>query len=107
MKTLQDVKMPDKASRFNDMTTIWKWELKLQTIQEISMPVGAKILCAQLQRGIPCIWASCNPALDRSMRIIKCIVTGEECTIIDDYKYISTLIYEDGLTVIHIYELKR
>ena len=38
------------------MKSIWKQYLKVQDVQKILLPKGAKILCVQVQKGIPCLW---------------------------------------------------
>ncbi len=43
------------------MRTIWKYVIPLQNEVAVDLPRGAKILCVQSQRGIPCIWALVDP----------------------------------------------
>ena len=39
------------------MKTIWKYPITEDSYQEIQMPLDAEILCVQLQRNIPTLWA--------------------------------------------------
>ena len=38
------------------MKTILKYPLKVTDSQDVLMPVGAQILCVQMQRETPCLW---------------------------------------------------
>lgn len=39
------------------MKRIFKYQLQINDLQNLNLPVGAKILSVQAQRGIPCLWA--------------------------------------------------
>ena len=41
--------------------TIWKYELKIDDLQNVIMPIGAEILSVQMQNETPCLWALVNP----------------------------------------------
>jgi hypothetical protein len=42
----------------------------------VLMPVGAKILSVQVQRGVPCLWALCDPEARLVRRSLKVYGTG-------------------------------
>ncbi|MCH7561606.1 MAG: hypothetical protein IIC67_09640 [Thaumarchaeota archaeon] len=42
------------------MHCIWKFELKIEEEQSITMPDGAEILCVHNQNGVGCLWAKVN-----------------------------------------------
>jgi hypothetical protein len=90
---------------------IHKSLLRLIPIQCITLPVDAKILDVQVQRGIPCIWfefeetpfSNTTAYCDREFVIIG---TGIKVDVEDDVKleYIGTFQLEDGDLVLHVYE---
>ena len=41
--------------------TIWKYKLKIDILQEIIMPIGARILSVQMQSNTPCLWVLVDP----------------------------------------------
>lgn len=54
------------------MSVIYKYPLVVDGSQDIRMPEGARILCVQVQRETPCIWAAvdANPHVLRRLRIL-------------------------------------
>jgi hypothetical protein len=57
--------------------TIWKYELKIDDLQNVIMPVGAEILSVQMQNETPCLWALVNPdEKDTDARYIETFGTG-------------------------------
>lgn len=81
--------------------TIWKYQLLMTDEQCVNLPRGAEILCAQIQRGAPCIWVKCDPKLPTSARRIFIYGTGHE--IGAAYKrYIGTV--QCGDLVFHVFE---
>jgi len=67
--------------------TIWKYELKIEGLQNIIMPIGAKILSVQIQNETPCLWALVNPEeKDTDARNIETFGTGH------------TVCYDSGVT---------
>ena len=90
---------------------IWKFTLDVTRIQNILMPVGAKILCVQAKEGVGCLWAECDPDAKKKPRTIITLATGAEWP--DDVlssrlTYIGTYqqIYQQvgGVYVWHVYE---
>jgi hypothetical protein len=57
--------------------TIWKYELKIDDLQNVIMPIGAEILSVQMQNETPCLWALVNPdEKDTDTRYIETFGTG-------------------------------
>lgn len=79
---------------------IYKYPLKLEVVQKVEMPEDAKILSAQLQNGVLCIWALVSTDRELEDRTIHTIGTGWETDFL--YKFIST-VQIDGL-VWHIFD---
>jgi len=57
---------------------IWKYELEVTDLQRVSMPVGAKPICVQVQGDLLCLWAEVNtePERPRGGRTFEIIGTG-------------------------------
>jgi len=60
------------------METIYKYELEITDLQEISIPDKAKILTVQLQHGTPCLWCLVNPEMHLRPYHIVTKVTGRD-----------------------------
>lgn len=88
------------------MRKIFKYPLDARERQEISMPIGAKILCVQMQDGEPKIWADVNESLTKEDRSILIFGTGSTMPL-NDMKYIGTYQVAGGRFVFHVYELLK
>jgi hypothetical protein len=71
---------------------------------EIEMPVGAEILCVQVQYGTAKIWALVDDPTITEKRKFRIKVTGEEFNRFD-LKYIGTVQLHDGHFVGHLFEI--
>ncbi len=85
------------------MKTIWKFELKVQDVQEISMPHEAEMLTVQIQGGIPYLWCLVAPDMHKRVYIIKTIGTGHAVSDEFDSKYIGTYQLASGNFVGHVF----
>lgn len=83
--------------------TVHKYPILVVDEQIVQMPIGAEILCAQVQCGTICLWALVEPNLTKEPRRIEIVGTGHE---IDeaDRKYIGTVQMRDGALVWHVFE---
>ncbi len=83
--------------------TIWKYQLAITDIQQVLMPDGAQLLCAQMQNGSLCLWAFVDPEAEKRVRTIEVIGTGHQN---DDVprKYISTVLMCADTLVWHVFE---
>jgi len=86
------------------MKTIFKYPLTGAFKQTIKMPEGAEILCAQLQNGVPTLWAKVNDSNELKDRVIEVYGTGVEVNEYD-LDYIGTVQDFAGL-VWHVFENK-
>ena len=83
---------------------IFKYELKMEDMQEFMMPVNADILCVQSQFGKPCIWALIDPLVKGiELRCFRIYGTGHTINY-TDLKYIGTFQLNGGNYVFHLYE---
>lgn len=86
-------------------TTIWKYELSPNNpINQIDMPMGAKVLCVQEQYNIPVIWVVIDPRVINEKRTFYIQMTGEPFYYDDKKKYIGTVQLQGGSFVIHVFE---
>lgn len=87
------------------MRTIWKYELDLLKdggINDIAMPLHAKALTVQNQRGALCLWVECDPQEPMAERRFIIVGTGFSfCS--DGMSYVGTL--QDRQFVWHVYEV--
>lgn len=87
------------------MLTIYKYELRVIDEQSIAMPVGAKILCVQLQHGSPYLWA----LVDADSHVIEFRTiythgTGNPIDPVDCKSYIGTYQLQTRGLVFHVFE---
>lgn len=88
------------------MRSIWKYPLAIaDEIQEIDMPIGAKILTVQIQRGVACMWALVDPEAEKTKRAFKIIGTGHPIKVDVTLDYIGTVQQLGGTLVWHVFEL--
>lgn len=91
------------------MTTIWKTALEITDRQEIKMPVGAKILSVQMQKGVVCLWYLFNSDLVIPVsedRVILIAGTGNPFTE-QRGPFIGTIQQAGGALVWHVFEGKE
>ncbi len=84
------------------MKTIYKYGLSPADVLYIPMPIGADILCVQMQAGLPNLWAfveNNNPQVSRKIHIRG---TGHDCA--GAGKYIGTFQMQDGALVLHAFD---
>ena len=83
--------------------TIYKYTIPVEDSPKIEMPVGAKVLHVNVQRGVPCIWVEVDPSNEIETREFQVYGTGH---MIPDNSgtYLGTFMVDDGNYVFHIYE---
>lgn len=87
------------------METIWKFELKITDEQVIRVPEGTDILCVQVQKGKPFLWAIVDKEITTyEDRIIRTIGTGHEFEDGASLLYIGTYQLSEGDLVFHVFQ---
>jgi hypothetical protein len=83
--------------------TIHKYTIEAMGEQHIEMPEGAHILCAQMQHGVPQLWAIVDPSMPSRRRDIRVYGTGHP---VEDgeHRYLGTLQTHGGALVFHVFE---
>lgn len=72
------------------MKKIFKYPLKVEGEQKITMPEKAKILSFQFQDDTPCIWAMVDPTAKVEARTFYILGTGHEVPPLFFFNYIGT-----------------
>ena len=84
--------------------TIYKYPLKVTDVNRLELPKGAIILCIQLQKGTPCLWAQVDAnENEKEVRIIETIGTGNPMKE-SPRSYIGTYQLHEGMLVFHVFE---
>ncbi|TAH21729.1 MAG: hypothetical protein EAZ08_03245 [Cytophagales bacterium] len=90
--------------RNKGMKTVWKFELKMETLQEISMPLQSKILSVGVIQNIGYLWAEVSEPMDETQKVkILTVPTGAEFQ--GNTEFIGTLMYKEGELVQHIFKV--
>ncbi len=88
------------------MTKIFKYRLKLEDAQVISLPIGAKVLTVQTQDGVPNMWCQVPIDADSDQRQFAIFGTGHaipDNTDTTEYRYIGT--FQQPPFVWHLFEV--
>lgn len=81
---------------------IFKYHIEVVDRQTIAMPQGARILCVQIQTGMPCLWAMVDDEAPLAARDIHIRGTGHDCAGAEAFAYIGTF-QMPGL-VFHVFD---
>lgn len=85
------------------MDVIWKFPLAEADRQTVMIPRQAELLCVQVQRDTPCLWARCDSARDSVVIEIAIIGTGSPIRTDDRLTYVDTFQMRDGHLVWHVF----
>jgi hypothetical protein len=84
--------------------TIWKFPIEIAGANTVSMPIGAVILCVQMQRDYPCLWALVDPTAATEPRRFVWVGTGQVLSDPLLSRYIGTVQIMNGRLVFHLFE---
>ena len=87
--------------------TIWKFEVKVDNKQTLSLPKGAEILTIQTQGNNPFLWVLVNALEEETEeRVFETFGTGHDvyCDMGIERKYIGTYQMMGGGLVFHVFE---
>jgi hypothetical protein len=82
-------------------STIWKYPLEVEDLQQIEMPVGAQVLAVEVRNGQPCLWAKVDPTKLNVVCEIATVGTGHPANHAEGLQYIGT--YQLGNFVGHVF----
>ena len=83
---------------------IWKFPLDVTELQGISIPSTARILTAQTQHEIPCIWAQVDENTALVTRKIRIAGTGHDIPENSKGIYIGTFQLRGGAFIYHVFD---
>jgi hypothetical protein len=83
---------------------IWKFPAPIQDDFTIELPEKAEILCVQVQREQPQLWALCRPYAATETRRFCWFGTGHPVDDAKDLRYIGTVQFHDLALVFHLFE---
>lgn len=87
------------------MLTIFKYQIPIQDEFHVAMPRKSRVLCVQVQDGIPCIWAIVDSTNQLDKKIFALRGTGHELDRgLDRSTYVGTFQLEDDSLVFHLFE---
>lgn len=86
------------------MTTIWKFQVRIEDAFTLEMPKGAKILSVQTQGNTPCLWAMVDPQAEKQKRYFSVFGTGFPFEIGDHLTFVGTFQIHGGSLVFHLFE---
>jgi hypothetical protein len=96
--------MSDAATdlRTGSPLAIWKFPLEVTDMQNVTMPMGSKLLTVQLQNGAPCLWALCDTTAPMRLRTVWIFGTGHPVPM-HAGEYLGTFQLHSGTLVFHAF----
>ena len=85
------------------MITIYKYPITLDGGQ-VEIPLNSKILCFQMQRDVPTLWAMVDTEMPTGLRTFRIFGTGSNINENSRVDYIGTV--QVGIFVWHCFEEK-
>jgi hypothetical protein len=86
------------------MKRIWKWNLRVEDLQEYKMHEGAELLTVQAQGDEIQLWALVDPNARHVFRRIATYGTGYPVPDVSQ-KYVGTYQLHGGALVFHVFDL--
>lgn len=81
---------------------IWKFPIRCEDLNEVSMPVGARLLTVQVQGSAPCLWAEVETCLPKRLRLIHVRGTGHDMDYAAGCPYVGSFQLLAGQLVFHV-----
>ena len=82
---------------------IYKYALQTIDEQELTMPVGAKVLCVQVQDGEPYLWALVDTRRPHESRTVLTCGTGNPTLLTPNHTHVGTYQLHGGALVYHVF----
>lgn len=73
---------------------------------EIGVPVDSKVLSVAVQRGKPFVWIEMGVSRQTTSIQLQTIMTGDTFNPGPAWRFIGTLLLEEGSFVLHVYEMQ-
>lgn len=83
---------------------VWKHVLGRGALQRVSLPVGSKVLSAQLQGGEISAWFLADPEAPLQDYSFALLETGEvmDCDA-GSFRHVATVLLSHGVRVVHVF----
>lgn len=89
------------------MNTIWKFPLRIDDEQIVTMPAVFRVLCVQVQRGVPCLWVMVDESSSPRDVSVSIRGTGHDVSGIPPDDYVGTFQVADGALIFHVFLSRR
>lgn len=87
---------------------VWNYPVPVEDSFSLLMPLGARPLTVQLQRGRPCLWALVNPDEPKVAHHFVLCGTGRERDIpAGSMRHVGTFQLSEGDLVFHLFSVPR
>jgi hypothetical protein len=86
-----------------NMKKVWKYELKVDTTQEIEMPINSEILSVGVVKNIGYLWVRIEKDNISKKKKIKLLTIPTGIDFQEDGEFIGTLLYNQGEIVQHVF----
>lgn len=83
---------------------IYKYPIVIDDQYDIQLPIGAKVLCIQMQSGVPMMWALVDETRPTEKRRFYVRGTGHEMGPAAHGSYIGTFQIHNGALVFHVFD---
>lgn len=88
------------------MLAVHKYPMPCEDHFVMTLPIGARLLSVQVQRGQPCLWAIVDPSAANETRRFRFAGTGHPITErAEVLVFVSTFQMEGGSLVFHVFEI--
>lgn len=87
------------------MKTIYKYEIPVTDVFELTLPLWSEILSVQVQGGTPYVWVKLDTEKDNETRVFRIFGTGQSIDDPRDMKFIGTFQLYNGDLVFHLFEI--
>lgn len=94
---------PIEAVKTPPSVRVLKFAFRIEDDVKIQMPVGARILHANVQHGVPCVWALGDLAGPYCERHLQIVGTGNPLPA-ELGQYVGTFMMYDGALVWHVFD---
>jgi len=90
----------------DETRTVWKYPVPLEDRFTLKMPIGAQVLCVQIQREAVRLWALVHPGRSMEEREFYAFGTGHPINVSESsLRYVDTYQMLEGALVLHLFEV--
>jgi hypothetical protein len=86
------------------MVSVFKYQFEIVDDVSVEMPIGAKVLHVEDQRGAACLWALVDPEATKEVRCFRLAGTGHPIDPATIGEHVAT--WQSGPFVWHLFEAR-